>query len=318
MRRFLFLIAPIPTIAASIALATWARHDPHGTATRNVIDRQASPPTVPLEDLPTASTDLQQDCEETAGRWRARLGPHCTLLVRAPFVLAGDMPLEDLERAYLRTIQPAAAAMGNDYFDKEPHAPISLLLFTHETTYTQYAEKLFGQKDISIYGYYKPASRTLILNLGTGGGTLVHELTHALIDFDFPAVPVWFNEGLASLHEQCRFDKDDNNHLHIEGLSNWRLSILQEAFAANSVQSLQSLATTPHFLGDNEAMNYAHARYLCMFLQQRGVLTRFYKAFRDNVTQDPRGDATLLSLFPGKTWQDLDREFRQWVLQLQR
>ena len=37
------------------------------------------------------------------------------------------------------------------------------------------------------------------MNIGTGGGTLVHELTHSLIAFDFPHVPDWFNEGLASL-----------------------------------------------------------------------------------------------------------------------
>ena len=38
--------------------------------------------------------------------------------------------------------------------------------------------------------------------LATGGGTLSHELTHALMEADFPNAPGWISEGLASLHEQ--------------------------------------------------------------------------------------------------------------------
>ena len=65
-----------------------------------------------------------------------------------------------------------------------------------------------------------------MLNLGTGTGTLLHELTHALADFDVPDMPDWLNEGLASLHEQCRFRNDEQGPW-IEGLVNWRLDALQ-------------------------------------------------------------------------------------------
>ncbi len=83
-----------------------------------------------------------------------------------------------------------------------------MLVFNGEESYNRYCNALFGDSGISVYGYYKPQLRTLALNLATGGGTLTHELTHALVDFDFPEVPAWFNEGLASLHEQCRFRSD--------------------------------------------------------------------------------------------------------------
>ena len=87
-----------------------------------------------------------------------------------------------------------------------------------------------------MYGYYKPQQRTLVMNISTGGGTLVHELTHALIDFDFPLVPDWFNEGLASLHEACHILPDESR---IEGLTNWRLPGLQQAVAERRLPSLE-------------------------------------------------------------------------------
>ncbi len=71
-------------------------------------------------------------------------------------------------------------------------------LFTDEKPYAEHSLRIYGDKDVSVYGYYKPDKRVLVMNIGTGGGTLVHELTHALAAFDFPGQPDWFNEGLAS------------------------------------------------------------------------------------------------------------------------
>ena len=40
------------------------------------------------------------------------------------------------------------------------------------------------------------------MNIGPGPGTLSHELVHPYMEANFPNVPAWFNEGLASLYEQ--------------------------------------------------------------------------------------------------------------------
>lgn len=43
------------------------------------------------------------------------------------------------------------------------------------------------------------------------------------MDFDFPKVPDWFNEGLASLHQQCNFQSDASGPW-IEGQINWHIA----------------------------------------------------------------------------------------------
>jgi len=64
----------------------------------------------------------------------------------------------------------------------------------------------------------------------------VHEMTHALIEFDFPKVPCWFNEGFASLFEQCSTAGGK-----IRGLVNWRLPLLQRAIGDKSVLTWKKL-----------------------------------------------------------------------------
>jgi hypothetical protein len=200
--------------------------------------------------------------------------------------------------------------MAASYFAVPPDEPITVLLFRGEESYNRFARELFGDEGISVYGYYKPARRTLVMNIGTGGGTLVHELTHALIDFDFPDVPDWFNEGLASLHEQCRFRADESG---IDGLVNWRLPILQEALQRGRLRPLADLVQADDFRGAHEGVNYAQARYFCMYMQEQGVLEEFYSRFRANQKDDPLGYRTMGEVFPDVTWDELDAAFRGWV-----
>lgn len=258
---------------------------------------------------------LERECQRRADLWAGQLGPECSVLVKAPFVLAGDFSDDDLAHLHQQTIRPAMQAMHRAYFDIEPSEPVSVLVFRGETSYEQYCERLFGERGISIYGYYKPRQRTLVLNLGTGQGTLLHELTHALADFDFQEMPDWLNEGLASLHEQSRF-RDSGDGPWIEGLVNWRLKGLQEVARAGQLGSLQELVEDPQFRGHGEGTNYAQARYFCMYMQERGVLAQFYRAFRDRHADDPRGLTALAEVFPETDLNQLNREFTDWMLKL--
>jgi hypothetical protein len=326
-RLSILLLGPLPIVAGSIGLTEWLKSArPHAPSSNQVIVRGQDPPIVAAPRVQaTVATTTQQDdanrspidesCQSAAGELRSRLGTDCAVIARAPFVIAGDMREEELDAWHRRTIGPAARAMAHAYFRTPPDEPVTVLLFSGEQSYNRYAQRLFGDEGISVYGYYKPGRRTLVMNIATGGGTLVHELTHALMDFDFPRVPAWFNEGLASLHEQCRIRDDETG---IEGLVNWRLEGLQKAIRQNKLRSLKSLIGDNDFRGRAESLNYAQARYFCLYMQEQGVLEDFFRTFRGQHMSDPLGLETAANTFADMSWDELDAAFRDWVMRLEK
>lgn len=339
-RLLILLLGPAPIVTGAIALSRWAKPglpaDPKPNHAHVVMfaDRSAAAEQAVAEaenaggrqaadERRPASGEVDRrlaaDCQETAEQLAGKLGAGCKVIVRAPFVVAGDLAEAELERWARQTIEPAARAMARRYFAVRPSQPITVLLFRDEPSYNRYAERLFGDSQISVYGYYKPNLRTLVMNISTGGGTLVHELTHALVDFDFPDAPDWFNEGLASLHEQCRIRRDETS---IDGLENWRLQGLQETIRRGKLRSLEALIHDPEFRGAEVGLNYAQARYFCLFMQReqnpRGadVLAEFYRRLRAGQHDDPSGAAAVRKTFAKQSWAELDAAFRRWVLSL--
>ncbi|MHB1033991.1 MAG: hypothetical protein ACYC35_08180 [Pirellulales bacterium] len=324
LRLLILVFGPIPIVAGSFTLSQWVRSDPDLAVRKNLVvvrgqepldegdwalePRRAANPGSP------AAPQLDKACRAVAADVSRQLGPAGHAIVRPPFVVAGNLSEAELDGWHRRTIGPAARSMASAYFSVPPDRPITVLLFAGARSYSDAAKKLYGEEGVSVYGYYKPNLRTLVMNIDTGGGTLVHELTHALAAFDFPELPDWFNEGLASLHEQCRIREDESG---LEGLVNWRLAALQEAIHENRLRSLASLIGGD-FRGETEALNYAQARYFCLYMQRQGVLGDYYRKFRARHRQDPLGLATVAGVFPDQTWDELDRGFRRWVLALKR
>jgi hypothetical protein len=320
-RIAVFLLGPLPIVAASFGITQWWRSGGTTEISGNHVlhadePRPTSAATGSADDLARRyGNPLTAACDERAAIWRKRLGDECRVIVGAPFVVAGNLSDAQLDQWLKQTIAPAARSLGKSFFDKAPTEPITVLLFSDEPNYNHFAKQLFGDEGISVYGYYKSDQRTLVMNISTGGGTLVHELTHALIDFDFPQVPDWFNEGLASLYEQCRFLP---NEAGLEGLPNWRLPGLQTAVREGRLRSLAQLIADDDFRGKDVGLNYAQARYFCLYLQERELLEEFYRRFRAAYDKDPRGQATALGLFPPHDWPEVDRKFQEWVLTLER
>jgi len=225
------------------------------------------------------------------------------------FVIASNLSEKETKNINDNTISKAVECFYNDYFEKRPDEITTIFLFKNDNSYRYWAKKLYSDDDLSRFGYYKPSIKVMLMNISTGTGTLVHEMTHALVRFDFPDIPSWFNEGLGSLYERSSL-----NNGQILGYVNWRLPALQKAINNDIYTPLSALVKTNdyEFYGDRSDVNYAQARYLCMYLQENGLLKKYYKAFRDNYNNDKTGKNTLEKI-TGKNLDELDKDYVEWV-----
>ena len=247
------------------------------------------------------------DLAEHVRNLRAKL-PHdgFSIVVERPFVVIGDEPLETVRRRSRSTVRWAVELLKKDYFESDPTEILDIWLFRDGNSYEAHTEKLFGSKPTTPYGFYSRRHRALVMNISTGGGTLVHEIVHPFIASNFPECPSWFNEGLASLYEQAA-----EREGRIIGLTNWRLAGLQRSIERGALPSFESLcaASTDEFYNSDPGSNYAQARYLCYYLQEQGLLAKYYHAFRKNAASDPTGSETLKTVL-GE--DDLDAFQQRW------
>jgi hypothetical protein len=236
------------------------------------------------------------------------------LVVSRPFVVIGDGGREAVERAARHTVGWAVLRLGEAFFERGPEGYLQVWLFKDAESYERHALAFFGRRPGTPIGYFSPEHRALVMNIATGGGTLVHEIVHPFVRADFPACPAWLNEGLGSLYEQCGEDREGR----IVGFTNWRLAGLQKAIRAGELPSFEALLRTDDegFYRRDPGTNYAQARYLCYYLQEKGLLRRFYKEFRAAHAEDPTGLATLKRVLGSEDLEKFKREWEAFVLAL--
>jgi hypothetical protein len=153
-----------------------------------------------------------------------KVPPGFTFVVEPPFVVFGDESPEIVQRHATRTVKWAVDKLKQDFFQRDPQEIINIWLFKDGASYTNHARLLFNDSLTSRFGYYSAANHALIMNIGTGGGTLVHEIVHPFMRANFPNCPTWFDEGFASL-----FEAATEKNGHIQGLVNWRFKALEQA-----------------------------------------------------------------------------------------
>ena len=261
---------------------------------------------------PASAPDLTGPLTRLRAKWLGDLGDDYSAASRSPFlvVIQGD---DAAARRWLTgTVVGAAERMNKQFFAKRPDKPIVVLLFAGQESYRKACKDLLAVPDPPHYGFCRPGEQgmLLVMDINTGGGTLVHELFHALAAFDFPAIPDWFNEGAASLYECCLYEEN-----RLVGMVNWRLPALQKAIRADTLGSLEAL-TTCDFRGAKVGLNYAQARYLCQYLQDKGLLERYYKTFRDNQADDLTGLKFLNQIVAPASLAEFEKAWRPWVLSL--
>ncbi|MEM7183061.1 MAG: hypothetical protein AAF518_19280, partial [Spirochaetota bacterium] len=233
-----------------------------------------------------------------------------SILFQKPFFVIGDLKPNILKDRWARgTIRWTVKRLKSLYFSKDPNKILAIWLFKDNTSYRKYTKQIWNSVPDTPYGYYSPYHKALVMNIATGGGTLVHEIVHPFMEANFPECPDWFNEGMGSLYEQSGERKG-----RIMGLTNWRLAGLQESIRDKELMSFRELTEIEGFYDKEDG--YGMARYLCYYLQSKRLLVTYYKEFTQNVAKDPSGYKTLQKVLQTTDMDKFQKKWEAWVMQL--
>jgi hypothetical protein len=237
-------------------------------------------------------------------------GQGFTVVVEPPFVVIGDESPATVRHHATGILRWSIHLLEAEYFKTRPNKLIEIWLFRNKDTYMKGAKKFFGDTPDTPYGYYSTEHDAMVMNIGPGAGTLVHEVVHPYMEANFPNVPAWFNEGLASLYERPVEKKG-----HIAGVTNWRLGGLKKELADKTLPAMtRLLGTTTEEFYNAPFDAYAYARYLMQYLQDQGKLTEFYTTFLADKT-DLTGK-TALEAVVGEPLETFEPKWRAWAAAL--
>jgi hypothetical protein len=266
-----------------------------------------------VEDAPVAPYDLAADLQARTQSIRAEAPKTKFEIVEDVFLVATPSGIMGSSAVVAKK---AIQAYFNKRFRQKPKRAVAVILFDKAAPYEAYCKSHWNEDCISPFGFYSHEVRTVVMNAGPGIGTLTHELVHPIVESDFPTAPDWINEGLASLYEGFSLPKDGE----IRGHKNWRHPRLLKALKSEAERpyaSLRSLfgMTDKEFRGKREDLNYATARYFCLWLEGQGKLWPFYQAWRDSVATDPTGEKAFRTVM-GKSPAELDDTWAAWAKSL--
>jgi tetratricopeptide (TPR) repeat protein len=155
-------------------------------------------------------------------------------------------------------------------------------------------------------GYYNEYDNSAVAWMPSGYGTFAHELKHVFLHNDFPGIPVWLDEGIASLNEEV--DRDGKR------LDNWRLvyirsfqKISKSYFSIDRIVNYENIG--------NQQLNLVHdsfCRYFCMFLEEKGLLGPYYAYLKQNIDNPISFDEQAKKLF-SKDIKEMDVDFNVWL-----
>lgn len=254
-------------------------------AARAPVARACPQPGHCAEDYARHVREIKARLPELEGRF--------SVVVEPPFIVIGDSGRADVERHAQRLVARTVASLREQYGMRDPRPILHVWLFAGAKSYETNARRLTHEAPGTPFGFYSARHGALIMNSRTGGGTLVHELVHPYVEENIPDCPPWINEGLGSLYEAVGWSRG-----RMRGYVNWRLPDLQAALRRGTVPSFQWLTeqSEQQFYGADPGTNYAQSRYLLYYLQERGLLQRFYRRFMEQRQADPRGYQTLLEV----------------------
>ena len=151
------------------------------------------------------------------------------------------------------------------------------------------------------------------MNIATGGGTLVHEVVHPFIAASFPRRAGLVQRGARVAVRGGRARRTASSGACPTGGS--PASSAPSAPAAPDVRGDdRPRATTP---STRRNTGYAQARYLCLYLQEKGLLRRYYEQFSAGAAADPTGYKTLMKVLGDPNMARFEKQWQAWALALE-
>jgi hypothetical protein len=269
---------------------------------------------VPVVDVETSPSKADAAQHVMKMRDDKMLPAGVTLVWEKPFLVVGDEAPSEVKARAREYVRWTRDLLLKDFFDEAPAHIQEVWILKDAASYVKMSKSLFQRDPDTPYGYYLSERRALIMNIKPGYGTLTHELTHPFFAHawgtdDDGEAPSWLNEGVASL-----FERPAEKNGHLVGKVNWRLPSLLSALKDKSAPSFDELVhmTSKQFYEEDRGANYAEARYLCYWLQERGFLAKLVKRAHELRAKDPSG-WTALGEVLGKDPGELRPEWERFV-----
>jgi hypothetical protein len=210
-----------------------------------------------------------------------------------------------------------------------PDSVITLYLVPTEATMRRLSASLHGLTPPNqALGYSVLTDLSMVIRTTGGVGSALHENSHLMLKLNYPDAAPWFDEGLASLYEQSRFEGDQ-----LVGIPNWRGQVLTEfgypSGASITLGQLMSMSYAQfHEKSElQQTLHYALARYFVLYVQDQGKLPALYHALRPPRAIDLEGaanevvirwrapgtDLATAATVLGTKPAELEQAFRAWL-----
>ena len=157
-----------------------------------------------------------------------------------------------------------------------------------------------------FFGFYNSRDRLIVATSLGGYGTVLHELMHALVRDDFPEVPAWLEEGMATLYERSGWSPEK-----LLPAPNWRMDLLrpEDALAPGRYDGV---GPSP----DVEPKQLSLIRLLFVHLDSNDRLRPLYDHVKRTGPATPLADALKAVGFDEAAWKPyVVRTFEEYALE---
>jgi len=188
------------------------------------------------------------------------------------------------------------------YFPVRQRRRLRVFLFADAAGYEAWVRPRYAT--CSPYGFYLRRSNVVVANLGSGLGTVTHELVHHFVAVSFAEPPPkWINEGFAAFFEKFIAGLDADGRLELS-LGYFHDRRFPEVKRNVERLKLAELAAAPD-------PDQSTARSLALFLHRRGRLADLVN--RARVARGAGDGLGLLEAACGKPTAEVEREWKDFL-----